>query len=181
MERVTYGRHTYGMQHITFLGHEHHKQLQVGSFCSLANFTVFLGEGHHTEWVSTFPFGAFQWANQGSNMATHKGGVVIGNDVWIASGATLMSGVTIGDGAVVAANSHVCKDVPPYAMVGGNPARVIKMRFPEPVVERLLHLKWWDLPDEAINRLAHLLCSPNVEGLLDALAAERQLVDGEDK
>ena len=125
MERITCGRHTYGKEHIAILGQQSHRQLQVGSFCSLANFTVFLGEGHHTEWVSTCPFGAFHWANQGSDMVTDKGGVVIGNDVWIASGATLMSGITIGDGAVIAANSHVCKDVPPYGMVGGNPARVI--------------------------------------------------------
>ena len=111
-------------------------------------------------------------------MVTDSGDVIIGNDVWIGSGATIMSGVTIGDGAVVAANSHVCSRVPPYSVFGGNPARLIKMRFSEEIVQRLLQLKWWDLPDDAINRLVHLLCSPNVDELINALEKERQQTGG---
>ena len=172
------GKHTYGMELIQIIGHRKHRKLHIGSFCSLANFCVFLGEGHHTEWVSTFPFGAFHWSNRGADMVTNRGDVVIGNDVWIGSGATIMSGVTIGDGAIVAANSHVCSHIPPYSMFGGNPARLIKMRFPEEIVQRLLQLKWWDLPDDAINRLVHLLCSPTVDELINALEKERQQTGG---
>ena len=174
---MSVGRHTYGMSHVTITGNQKHRQLLVGSFCSLANCQVFLGEGHHTEWVSTFPFGAFPSFPSvlGQDMVAEKGNVVIGNDVWIGSGATIMSGVKVGDGAVVAANSHVCRDVPPFAIVGGNPARCIRMRFSDDVIRRMLDLKWWDFPDEAVNRLAHLLCSPNIEEFLQAAEKEKRL------
>jgi hypothetical protein len=87
----------------------------------------------------------------------------------------IRAGVTIGDGAVVASQAHVTKDVPPYAIVGGTPARVIKLRFPSDVVERLLASRWWDLPDERISELAPLLCSPDVEGFLNALTPDAAL------
>ena len=172
------GKHTYGMSGVTITGNQNYRQLIVGSYCSIAPCKVFLGEGHHTEWVSTFPFGAFQpWTSVlGQDMVAQKGNVVIQNDVWIGQGATLMSGVTVGHGAVVAANSHVVRDVPPYAVVGGNPAMLIKMRFCEEHVQRLLALQWWDFPDEVVNRLAPLLVSSNVAEFLDAAEKEKGLL-----
>ena len=86
----------------------------------------------------------------------------IGNDVWIGAKSTIMDGVTIGDGAIVAACSLVTKDVPPYAVVGGVPAKVIKYRFPEEVIERLLQIRWWNMPDDEITSIIDLFHKPNL-------------------
>ena len=171
---LSVGRHTYGMGGVKVHGYHGSMSARVGAFCSLADCTFFLSAGHHTEWVSTFPFGAFEPFASEQNMTVIKGDIVVGNDVWISSGATIMPGVTIGDGAVVAANSHVVRDVPPYAIVGGNPARVIKMRFPDDVVRRLLELHWWDLSDELLCELAPLLCSADVDRFLDTAKSRLQ-------
>jgi hypothetical protein len=93
--------------------------------------------------------------------------VCIGNDVWIGENVTIMSGVKIGDGAVLAANSHVVKDVLPYSIVGGNPATLIRMRFEDSIIEQLINLKWWDLEDAVINELSTILCSNNVKELIN--------------
>ena len=123
-------------------------------------------QGHRMDWVSTFPF-YFQ-ANifKSSKNAYEKvGDTVIGDDVWIGSEAMIMAGVTIGSGAVVAARAVVTKDVPPYAVVGGNPAQVIKYRFDEETIAKLLMLKWWDWAEEAVKEAMPLICSENVQGL----------------
>jgi len=90
-------------------------------------------------------------------MPTTNGHVVIENDVWIGCGCTFMSGVTVGSGSVVATNSVVTKDVPPFTVVGGNPAKVIKKRFSQDIIERLMHIRWWDRTDEEINKIVPLL------------------------
>ena len=97
------GRHSYGMDHVRLLGRLHDRKLHVGSFCSLASCEVFLGEGHHTDWVSSYPFAAFSAFPSVANldMTTTKGDVVIENDVWVGSGAKINAGVRIGTGAVV--------------------------------------------------------------------------------
>ena len=110
--------------------------LTIGPFCSFAdNIQIFLGGNHRTDWVSTYPFSGmrelFPEAPAKSAYHTSRGGVTIGADVWIGSGATIMSGVTIGVGAVVAARAVVTRDVAPYAIVGGNPAKLIRLRFDE--------------------------------------------------
>lgn len=87
--------------------------------------------------------------------------IIIGNDVWVGRNTMILDGVTIGDGAIVAAGAVVTKDVPPYAIVGGVPAKVLKYRFPPEVIERLLEIKWWDLPDEEITRIKDLFHIPN--------------------
>lgn len=87
-----------------------------------------------------------------------NGGVVIGNDVWVGSCAFIMSGVNIGDGAVIAANAGVTKDVPPYAIVAGNPVRIVKFRFFHEIVDCLLRIKWWDWPVEKVIAAAPGLC-----------------------
>lgn len=94
--------------------------------------------------------------------------MTIGNDVWIGSNVTIMSGVTIGDGAAIAANSTVTRDVDPYAIVAGNPARLLRRRFDPETIERLLEVAWWNWSDERIEENIELLCSPEVGRFLDA-------------
>jgi acetyltransferase-like isoleucine patch superfamily enzyme len=168
-------RYTYGLENIRVRDWGEGADVNIGSFCSIADdVEIFIGGNHRTDWVTTYPFGhinkdIFPWHGRG-HPAT-KGNVVIGNDVWIGSGATILSGVTIGDGAVVSAKSVVVKDIPAYAIVGGNPAKVLKYRFTLPQIEKLLQNPWWELPESRINELIPLLCSPNVEDLIAALNA----------
>ena len=142
--------------------------MKIGSFCSIAsNCNIYLGGNHRTDWVTTYPFGhihntIFNNFN-GIGHPSTKGDVIIGNDVWIASNVTIMSGVKIGDGVVIAANSHIIKDIEPYSLVGGNPAKLIKKRFSEKQIEQLLEIKWWEWKDEKINKFTKLLCNDNID------------------
>ena len=96
-----------------------------------------------------------------------KGDVVIGNDVWIAEGAVILSGVNIGDGAVIGSQAVVSKDVPPYAVVSGNPARLIKKRFDDETIDKLLSIQWWNWPVEKIRKNVHLICSNRLENFIN--------------
>ena len=131
--------------HFDFTG----DKLIIGKFCMIASGVTFImnGANHLTESISTYPFAIFgeDWKDsmEGKTYPT-KGDTQIGNDVWIGYNATIMAGVTIGDGAIIATNSTVVRDVPPYTVVGGNPAKEIKKRFTEDEIKRLLDLKWWD-------------------------------------
>ena len=98
-----------------------------------------------------------------------NGHVVIGNDVWIADNVTIMSGIIIGNGAVVANNSHVIKNVEPYSIVGGNPARHIKYRFSEEQIKKLLEIQWWYWDDDKINKYLPLMCSEDIDKFIDAV------------
>jgi acetyltransferase-like isoleucine patch superfamily enzyme len=164
--------YSYGIKNIRVREWGEGADVKIGAFCSIAdNVEIFLGGNHRTDWVTTYPFGhihqdKFPWHGKG-HPAT-KGDVVIGNDVWIGSGATILSGVNIGDGAVISAKSVVVKDVPAYGVVGGNPAKLLKMRFTEDQIERLLNNPWWDLPESRINELIPLLCSNDIEALIAA-------------
>jgi len=144
--------------------------LKIGSFCSLSDgIKIFLGGEHRSDWITTFPFHVFWKIKEKiEGFPNTKGDVIIGNDVWIGSMAWIMSGVTIGDGAVVGANAMVAKDVPPYAIVAGNPVHVIKMRFSEEIVDRLLKIQWWNWPDHKIAKYVGLLLSDQVETFLDS-------------
>lgn len=162
--RVSIGRFTYGFKHMRVLQWGEEASLRIGSFCSIANgVTVFLGGNHRTDWITTFPFGhIFTSQLGGEGIEGHPGttgDVVVGNDVWIGSGSTIMSGVCIGDGAVVAANSHVVTDVAPYAIVGGNPAKHIKFRFDSEIRDLLLEMRWWNLSVKIIEKIAPELCA----------------------
>jgi acetyltransferase-like isoleucine patch superfamily enzyme len=176
---ISIGRYTYGFENLAIQQWNEGASLTIGSFCSLAtNITIFLGGNHRTDWITTFPFGhVYQEELGGTDIKGHpstKGDLIIGNDVWIGSGVTIMSGLTIGDGAVLSANSCVVKDVPPYHIVGGNPAKSIKQRFDEEIIELLLRLKWWELPVEDIKKISYKLCSrPDKDLLLDLLIAYR--------
>jgi chloramphenicol O-acetyltransferase type B len=141
-------------------------KLVIGKYCSIGSGAVFMmagNQGHRTDWVSTFPF-YFQ-ANifkKSKNAYLKSGDTIIENDVWIGSEAMIMAGVAIGSGAVVAARSVVTKDVPPYAIVGGNPATLIKYRFDEKTITKLLKLKWWDWSEEKVKSSIGELCSADV-------------------
>jgi len=106
-----------------------------------------LGGNHRVDWITTFPFGhIFRDELGGTEIVEHpqsNGEIIIGNDVWIASNVTIMSGIQIGDGAVIAANSMVVKDIAAYEIWGGNPAKKLKMRFSDEIIKSLLKLKWW--------------------------------------
>jgi virginiamycin A acetyltransferase len=149
--------------------------LHIGKFCMIASGVEFLmnGANHLSAAVSAYPFAVFghdwQDAMAGKSYPT-KGDTTIGNDVWLGYRAAILPGVTIGDGAIVGAYSVVTKDVPPYSIVGGNPARLLRARFPETTVQRLLAVKWWDWPVDKITRHASLLTG-EVEAFLAAAEA----------
>lgn len=164
------GKWSYGTVHIHF-GSE--KSVKIGSFCSIATVHIMIGGDHRTDWVSTFPFPSFTapeyWpeASKISGQARSKGNVTIGNDVWIGSDVFILSGVTVGDGAVIGAKSVVTKDIPPYAIAAGNPARVVKYRFDPDTIERLLAIAWWNWPDSEIKEVIPLLMSNQVEEFIE--------------
>jgi virginiamycin A acetyltransferase len=132
-------------------------RLIVGKFCSIACGARFLfnSANHSMKSLSTYPFSIFfdEWGLDKMQVASawdNKGDIVIGNDVWIGYEAVILAGVTIGDGAIIGARAVVTKDVPPYTVVGGVPARQIKRRFPEQILNELLKLKWWDWDEDRI-------------------------------
>lgn len=145
-------------------------ELIIGKFCSIASGTKFImgSANHRLGSVTTYPFNVFGGSWQ-ENTPDHmsqlpfKGDIVIGNDVWIGRESIIMPGVKIGDGAIIAAYSVVTKDVEPYSVVGGNPARFIKKRFNDELIELLLEFKWWDLPPEKLVAVLPLLCDFDLE------------------
>ncbi len=143
--------------------------LSIGNYCSIAkNVEIFLGGHHRVDWVSSYPFPAFfQQASHIKDYVTTRGDVTIGSDVWLCQNATILSGVTIGHGAVVANGALVNKDVAPYEIVGGNPAKHIRWRFDEPTREALLASAWWDWPDDEVLSVVELLCSDNITQFLE--------------
>jgi virginiamycin A acetyltransferase len=152
-------------------------RLIIGRFCMIASGAEFVmnGANHLSSAVSAYPFAVFggDWAEAMAGKAyPMKGDTRVGNDVWIGYRATIMPGVNIGDGAIIGACAVVTRDVPPYAIVGGNPARVIRQRFDAPTTARLLALAWWDWSVEKITRHAALLTGDAETFLAAAEAAE---------
>ena len=130
---------------------------------------VMLGGNHRIDWATTYPFSAIDPRfRHFTGHPQSKGDVAIGNDVWVAREAMILSGVTIGDGAVIGARAVVSRDVAPYTVVAGNPAVTVRPRFPEPIVERLQAIRWWDWPDERIAAAMPLLLSDRIEDFLEA-------------
>ncbi|MER7115328.1 CatB-related O-acetyltransferase [Saccharomonospora azurea] len=137
------------------------ERLVIGKYCAIASGVTFLmaGAEHPTMGVSTYPFTMFggQWAERTLDLVTgmpSRGDTVIGNDVWIGYRATVLPGVRIGDGAIIAAGAMVTADVPPYTIVGGNPAKPIRARFDDADVDALLRAAWWDWPVELVTEHA---------------------------
>ena len=139
-------------------------RLIIGKFCSIACGAKFLiNSANHTLYsLSTYPFPLFfeEWGLEKRNVAEswdNKGDIVLGNDVWIGYEAVIMAGVTIGDGAIIGARAVVTKDVPPYTVAGGIPAKPIKKRYPEETIAALSELKWWDWPENRIAQNLHAI------------------------
>lgn len=173
MPNIIFGRNSYNKFHITRhdLGTNSYK-IVVGNFTSIAEkCNIFLGHGFHFyKTGTTFPFCDINACFNKSQPQLSKGGdVIIGNDAWIGHNVTIMPNATIGDGAVIAANSHVVNDVPPYAIYGGNPAKLIKYRFDEVIVKKFLEIKWWNESDEIINEILPLLQQEPTLDILDKM------------
>lgn len=150
-----------------------HDRLTIGKFCSIACGAKFLfnSSNHTMRSLSTYPFPLFfeEWDLDKKNVADswdNKGDIVIGNDVWIGYEAVILAGVTVGDGAIIGTRAVVTKNVPPYTIVGGIPAKPIRKRFSEDVIARLLELKWWDWPKERIAQNIEAIQSGNLERLV---------------
>lgn len=141
-ENFIIGEYTYGIPHI--INADKQYKLVIGKFCSIASeVIIMLCANHRIDWPTTYPLGLIKGISS-KNYNTSKGDIVIGNDVWIGSRAIIMSGVKIGNGAVIGAGSVVTKDVQPYEIVAGNPARHIRFRFSPEQIERLQIMGWWD-------------------------------------
>ena len=151
------GKHTYGIELIKLHLWGSKKSYSIGRFSSIAHTQFFLAGNHPTHFYAQGLFLPKYFSNSEAIEGNidhdfiSNGNINIGNDVWVGNFSTIMSGVNVGDGAVIAANAHVVRDVQPYSIVGGNPAKHIKFRFPENIIQKLLILKWWELEDEIIN------------------------------
>ena len=151
------------VHHYEFYG----DKLIIGKFCAIAEGITFImnGANHCMNGITTYPFSIFRngWekVTPTLNELPFKGDTIIGNDVWIGQNVTIMPGVKVGDGAIIAANANVTKDVGPYSIVGGNPARLIKKRFSDEMIDLLLKLKWWEWNDKKIFDNLHKLVSVN--------------------
>ncbi len=163
------GRNTYGTIQIHTWSRPN-VVVTTGAFCSFApNIHIFIDGNHHIDTFSTYPFARLFPEAPPNNWG--KTNPIIGNDVWIARDVSIYSGVTIGDGAVIAGQSVVTTSVPPYAVVAGNPARVVKYRFDEQTIRDLLEVKWWELPDEFIRTLVP--CGTNIQEVISRCRAYR--------
>ncbi|ACL58182.1 CatB-related O-acetyltransferase [Methylobacterium nodulans] len=164
------GEHTYGTPRVL---EPDLARLHIGRFCSIGpNVTIALGN-HRTDLVTTYPFKAINtlstaWPSAANADDDHdtRGDVLIGHDVWLGASSTILSGARIGSGAVVGASSLVRGQVPPYAIVAGNPAKVVRYRFEAPIIERLLRVAWWNWPEEQIAAAISQLLSPDIEAFL---------------
>lgn len=158
--------------HYDFIG----DKLIIGKFCSIAKGVEFImnGANHRMDCVSTYPF-YIMGSDWGSALKPHtdelplKGDTIIGNDVWIGQNVTILPGVKIGDGAIIGANSIVSKDVPPYAVACGNPARIVKKRFDDETIELLEKVKWWDKDIDTINKLIPTLGDSDLNKVKEVL------------
>ncbi len=162
------GRWSYGNPKI--LRWDWNSKIIIGNFCSLGpDIHFYVGGNHRTDWITTSQLPASQFresfgkAKHIENYSTSKGDIEIGHDVWIGGRTTILSGVKIGTGAVIAAGSVVTNNVEPYSISGGNPNRLLKKRFDDDIIIKLLDSKWWDLTDAEINNLSEYLLSNKFE------------------
>ncbi len=161
-EYVSIGRHTYGITRNMVAGLSSKSPLTIGAFCSFGPDVLILSQADHPiDLVSTYPFRSKILYQAKPNCdAITKGPIKIGHDVWIGARATLLSGITIGNGAVIGANCVVSKNIPAYAVVVGNPLRIIKYRFEEDIIEQLQAIAWWEFDDTQIKTLEPYFYGP---------------------
>lgn len=160
---IQVGEGTYGYPEVLY--DDAGANLTIGHYCSIApGVTILVGGEHHLDWVTTYPFSLLvDEAKSLPGYPFSRGDVVIGNDVWIGYGATILSGVKIGDGAVIAARSVVTRDIEPYSIVAGSPARHLHYRFSEEIIRSLTDIAWWTWPSSKIQKAWPLLQSGRVE------------------
>jgi acetyltransferase-like isoleucine patch superfamily enzyme len=166
--RVTMGAHSYGVPELfTFRGDA--TRLTIGRYVSIAaQVQILLGGNHRVDWLTAYPLRA-RLQLPGAHMDGHpasNGDIVIGNDVWLGFGCKILSGVEVGDGAVVGAFSVVTKSIRPYAIAVGQPARELRRRFSDEQVAALLRVAWWEWPDDEVRQEVSALCSANVDAFL---------------
>ncbi len=143
-------------------------KLIIGKFVAIAQGAQFImnGANHPLSGFTTFPWSSFEgWKDNAPVEWPDKGNTIIGNDVWIGREAVIMPGVTVGHGAIIGSHAVVAKDVPPYGVAVGNPARIAKIRFPPEIVERLLAIAWWDWPPDTIAANLHAIAGSDIERL----------------
>lgn len=147
-------------------------KLIIGKFCSIASDVKFImnGGNHRTDWFTNYPFPIFGsgWEVAMPDSWPNKGDTVIGNDVWIGYGATIMPGIQVGDGAIIASLSVVTRNVEPYTVVGGNPAQEIRKRFDQFLIQELLDIRWWDWEIDKITRNVKAICGSDLNALRNA-------------
>ena len=154
-DSVSIGKYTYGLNRESLIGIDIKTPLNVGKFCSFGpDIKIFLSSDHPTNLASTFPLKTLfiqkkPWPNLD---VVSKGGVNIGNDVWVGANAMIMSGVSIQDGAIIAAGAIVTKNVSPYTIVAGNPAKTVKKRFKNSQIKSLLRIQWWNWEEDKIRK-----------------------------
>lgn len=161
IDKVSVGNYTYG--NIDILDFGTNEKLSIGSFCSIApNVKFILNADHCTDYFTTFPLKVKVLQNQDKE-GISKGDIIVGDDVWLGLNAVILSGVTIGQGAIIAAGAVVTKNVPPYAIVGGNPARIIKYRFEAEIIDKLLKVNFSKLSKHDIEKHIKQMYTPLVE------------------
>ncbi len=154
---INIGDHSY-INGLTIYSWGNSAKVSIGKYCSIADEVTFIAGGEHKkDWVSSFPFiDRWQLTDhvriEEVESSQTKGDIFIGHDVWIGHGATILSGITVGDGAVIGAMSVIAKDVPPYAVVVGNPAKIIKYRFNSSMIDDFLKIQWWNWSDDQVEQ-----------------------------
>lgn len=148
------------------------EKLIIGKFVQIAHGVQFItsSANHQMDGFSTYPFAVFgePWSSSYKAKWPNKGDTIVGNDVWIGHEALIMPAVSIGDGAIIASRSVVTKDVPPYTIVAGNPAKIIRKRFDEETIAKLLEIKWWDWPIEKINKKMANIVDADINALVSS-------------
>lgn len=169
------GRGTYAGATFRIIDHSEGSTLTIGSYCSFAdNVLIMLGANHRTDWITTYPFTHFLDKYRAiSGHPASKGNVVIGSDVWIGCNVIILSGVSIGHGAVVGAGSVVTKNIGNYEVFAGCPAKYIKKRFDDNVIDALVKSEWWNWPVEEVEACVPLLCSSNYKDFVKYIAARK--------
>lgn len=172
--RLEVGAHTYGHEYIRIwdydINYETDLCVKVGKYCSIADdIFIFLAGNHDYKNISTFPFHCLGYNTPPDFQckSLSNGSVIIGNDVWIGRKTMIMSGVTIGDGAVIAAGSVVTKNIEPYSIVGGNPSKLLKYRFDSFQIKKLLEIKWWEWSDEKVKDNIEYLQSKEINEFIN--------------